>query len=79
MTAPRNVWLGAGTSIFQPYPCRCRRGRGACDPTWCPCAGRTDVWNFEAGCCAWVNTPPVAAAAQREYERQRLQRTDRAA
>lgn len=72
--APRNVWLVAGTSLLQPYPCRCkggRGGRGSCSPLWCPCAGRLDVWNFPPGCCAWVHTPRVAAAAQDAYSAQR--------
>lgn len=67
MTAPRNVWAIAGTSILRPYPCRCERWRDVCDPTWCPCAGRVDVWNFAAGCCAWRATPAVASAAQAAY------------
>lgn len=67
-TAPRNTWLVAGTSILKPYPCRCEYWReGGCDATWCPCSGRTDVWNFPAGCCAWINTPAVAKAAQDAY------------
>jgi hypothetical protein len=71
--APRNVWLVAGTSLFAPYPCRCapRRATGFCDPTWCPCGGRLDVWNFAQGCCAWWATPAVAAAAQRAYSASR--------
>lgn len=96
MSAPHGVWLVAGTSMFQPYPCRCvprgpdrqvrvpvitvppglapvefrivtAPGDIRCSPVWCPCAGRLDVWNFAAGCCAWVHTPAVAAAAQRAY------------
>lgn len=71
---PRNVWLATGTSIFAErrwYPCRCEsRARGggrSCSPVFCPCAGRMDVWNFAPGCCAWVVTPAVAAAAQAAY------------
>lgn len=68
--APLNTWLGAGTSLFQPYPCRCEEGRGwrdACSPKWCFCAGRVDVWNFAPECCAWVHTPAVAARAAADY------------
>jgi hypothetical protein len=79
-TAPMNVWLIAGTSAFEPYPCRCRsvqEGRwdswrggtefmGAdCNPKYCPCSGRTDLDQAPASCCRWVNTPAAAAAAQR--------------
>lgn len=66
--APRNTWIIAGTSSLEPLPCLCETWRrGGCDPTWCQCAGRLDVWNFRQGCCAWYNTPAVAAAAQRAY------------
>lgn len=67
MNAPKNVWLIAGTSIFQPPPCLCRRGGRPCDPTWCQCAGRLDPWNCPRDCCAWWATPAVAAAAQAAY------------
>lgn len=63
-TAPTNVWLIAGTSAFGPYPCRCETWReGGCSARWCPCSGRTDQPNWPRECCAWVNTPAVAAAA----------------
>jgi hypothetical protein len=68
--SPRNVWLVAGTSVFQPYPCRCG-GWQQCSPLWCPCAGRLDVWNWPPSCCAWVHTPRVAAMAQAEYNASR--------
>ena len=77
---PTNTWIIAGTSVFERYPCRCRfpvegsrrdtwRGGtefiGAdCNPKFCPCSGRTDYDGLRAGCCARVNTPAVAAAAQ---------------
>jgi len=68
VTAPRNVWLVAGTSVFAPYPCRCEAWRAeGCSPLWCPCAGRVDVWNFPPSCCAWVHTPAVAKRAQDAY------------
>lgn len=68
MTAPLNVWLVAGTSILAPYPCRCQPWReGGCSALWCPCAGRLDLHNVPPGCCAPVNTPAVAAAAQAAY------------
>jgi hypothetical protein len=70
VTAPVGVWLIAGTAISVPYPCRCRVGR-ECSLVFCPCAGRMDVWNFAPGCCAWVVTPAVAAAAQAEYSARR--------
>lgn len=38
---------------------------------WCPCAGRLDVWNWPASCCAWVHTPAVAKRAQDEYSASR--------
>jgi hypothetical protein len=64
-TAPTNVWLIAGTSAFEPYPCRCEPWReGGCSARWCPCSGRTDYGNVPASCCCRVNTPAVAAAAQ---------------
>lgn len=69
--APRNVWLVAGTSVLQPYPCRCEPWRGPCSPLWCPCAGRLDAWHWPAHCCAWVRTPAVAAAAQKAYSASR--------
>lgn len=66
ITPPRNVWLVAGTSAFQRYPCRCEPWReGGCSPKWCPCSGRTDLAGLPPTCCAWINTPAVAAAAQR--------------
>lgn len=65
-TAPRNVWIIAGTSILQPYLCRCEPWRGeGCSAKWCPCSGRTDYAALPSSCCAWVHTPAVAAAAQR--------------
>lgn len=78
-TPPTDVWLVAGTSIFDPYPCRCRRTiegprdswRGGtefmgadCNPKYCPCSGRTDLEGMPASCCRRVHTPAVAAAAQ---------------
>lgn len=69
---PLNTWLINGASLFGVYPCRCELWRqGGCDPTWCPCSGRLDVWNWPAACCAWVNTPAVAQAAQDAYSASR--------
>lgn len=56
MTVRVGVWLGAGTAIADPYPCRCpfvdewthRMGR-------CPCWGRTDVATMAPGCCGWAH------------------------
>ena len=55
-------WLVAGTPAGDPYPCRCR---GRCSPNWCECAGRVDLLNVPATCCARNgNTPREAAKAR---------------
>ena len=47
-TAPRGVWLVAGTPIDQPYPCMCTAPY--CGAR-CPCRGRVDG-PLPAQCCA---------------------------
>jgi hypothetical protein len=62
---PHDRWLSGGLVVrplAQPYPCLCNR-RGSCSPQWCPCAGRVDLENVPATCCAHVNTPLVVARA----------------
>lgn len=49
-TVVRDVWLVAGTSVHDPYPC-------LCDPpgrcwTRCACRGRTDTAHLPQYCCA---------------------------
>jgi hypothetical protein len=63
-TATIGVWLIAGTPADRPYPCRCVLGR-RCGTAkrLCRCAGRTDLVNVPAHCCAHYNTPEVVAAA----------------
>lgn len=58
------IWLIARKPIGRRYPCRCRLGK-TCDPKWCWCSGRVDVDDAPAHCCARINMPAVAAAAQR--------------
>lgn len=61
----KNVWLVAGTSLQQSYPCRCpeKRDRWACEHGRCPCFGRIDVMRvpLPAACCAW-HWPGLTAA-----------------
>jgi len=64
-----NTWIVAGTSIFEPYPCRCELWReGGCNPAWCPCSGRPLAATLPRTCCAWVNRPAVAAQARAEKD-----------
>ncbi len=61
---PHDRWLGmlpAVVPISEPYPCRCDR-RG-CSPQWCICAGRVDLENVPASCCAHRFTPDYVARA----------------
>jgi hypothetical protein len=70
---PAGVWLIARTPTDQPYPCRCSAS-GRCNPRYCPCAGRLDLDNVSANCCAHHNTSEVAAAAQRTGGRRNTSR-----
>lgn len=47
---PMGVWLIAGTTMNEPYPCRCVRSR-SCMST-CACRGRTDTDHLPRYCCA---------------------------
>ena len=63
---PHDRWLSGGLivrPISQPYPCACKGGSWKCSPVWCDCAGRVDLENVPATCCAHVNTPLVVARA----------------
>lgn len=73
------VWLIAGTSTSDPYPCRCRERPSwakRCSPAWCPCAGRPDP--FDPDCCGFRYSPEevVMAKAAWELERRRKEREE---
>lgn len=57
-------WIITGTPIDTTFPCLCRP-TGKCSAKWCWCSGRLDVHLMPLTCCSRVNTPAVAAAAQR--------------
>lgn len=63
-------WIIAGTTLADPYPCRCgeRRGR-VCSPAWCPCAGRPDPQGN--ACCGWRFTATDHLVALREWQEAR--------
>lgn len=48
---PHGIWFATGTAVGDPYPCRCTDHR-ACRFRRCPCAGRTDLDDLPARCCA---------------------------
>jgi hypothetical protein len=51
-----SFWRVTGTSIFDPYPCRCHeRKYSRCSPKWCVCSGRIDLWWLPTSCCAHGN------------------------
>lgn len=64
---PHDRWLlrtaAAGVAaLAEAYPCQCRR-RGDCSIQWCACAGRIDLENVPAECCAHRFTPRQVAIA----------------
>lgn len=66
-TAPRGVWLAHPDlpALACPYPCACQPGR-RCNPKRCNCAGRLDLADVPATCCAHYNTPEVVMKAKRQ-------------
>jgi hypothetical protein len=66
--APRGVWLIAGTSAADPYPCMCRGSSSGCGYR-CPCRGRTDHLDLmPAMCCARRAAETAVRRAEKESE-----------
>jgi hypothetical protein len=73
----KGVWLVAGTSLDQPYPCRCheRWNDRGCSAAWCPCAGRQRV-NLPSDCCGNWFTAADHVRAMREWRIWKLQQSE---